>query len=380
MENVKANIINKLTIQFNEHFYEKNEVYLTITIKFGFCTNKMLILPQKETRTFNKASGNVLIKYIQLQMKEKYNISVKGNVKTGMIYLSIKTKVENMDYEGMCLLKMLYKDKIDKNMFNIAKGVAKKRFSNNYKNVKFRAYYRMMEFVNINKGFVLGNLTKDFLDISLKDFRDFYEEVVVPQNSILFVNGDLSQLDKSKILKFIEGIETNERYIFSAIEPVNEYLQTNMHLIESAEEAIEIGAINFKFFNENIKMFEKQLLLEILSEIIFKDKGKVLVDEFDNSLLYFNCKLDKYSLKLLDYLNEETIQQAKTDALHKLSYILNNMPYVFNKYCIDLYSKGIDIAEYFEVLSKCDYKLITDIYVKGNLKITDGQLVYTKPL
>ncbi|NFM16062.1 hypothetical protein FDB88_02170 [Clostridium sporogenes] len=373
---MKSNIINKLTIQFNQHLYKEDEIYLTIGIKFGFCINQILVLPQNEIKKVNQASGDVLINYIDIIMKEKYKINIRGNVKTGIIYISMKTKKNRMDDDVRLLLKTLYEDEINEEVFNRAKEITKSNFSYNYKNVNFRAYYNMMEFSNINKSFSLRKLTKDFLDINVQAFKEFIENIVVVQNSILFINGDLSDLNKSKILKFIESIKTKDIFIMPAVETVNKYLQSDVHLIDSAKESVSLGGINFNFFNEDITITEKQLLLSILSEIMFKDKGKLILDEFDNSLLYFNSKLDEYSTKIFKYLNEESVLKAKDRILYKLSYMLDRKPYLFNKYCIDLYSKGIDFDEYFEVLNQCDYSLLKDIYIKGNLKITEGHLLY----
>lgn len=375
---MKSNIINKLTIQFNKHLYKEDEIYLTIGIKFGFCINQILVLPQNEIKKVNQASGDVLINYIDIIMKEKYKINIIGNVKTGIIYISMKTKKNRMDDDVRLLLKTLYEDEINEEVFNRAKEITKSNFSYNYKNVNFRAYYNMMEFSNINKSFSLRKLTKDFLDINVQAFKEFIENIVVVQNSILFINGDLSDLNKSKIFKFIESIKTKNIFVMPAVETVNKYLQSDVHLIDSVKESVSLGGINFNFFNEDITITEKQLLLSILNEIMFKDKGKLILDEFDNSLLYFNSKLDEYSTKIFKYLNEESVLKAKDRILYKLSYMLDRKPYLFNKYCIDLYSKGIDFDEYFEVLNKCDYSLLKDIYIKGNLKVTEGHLLYIK--
>lgn len=373
---MKSNIINKLTIQFNQQSYNEDEIYLTIGIKFGFCINQILVLPQNEIKKVNQASGDVFINYMYITMKEKYKIYIKGNIKTSNMYISFKTKKTRMDDDVRLLLKTLYEDEVDEEVFKRAKEITKSKFSDNYKNVDFRAYYNMMEFSNINKSFNLRKLTKDFLDINVQAFKEFIENIVIVQNSILFINGDLSDLNKSKIFESIESIKTKDIYVMPVAESVNKYLQSDVHLIDSARENVHLGGINFNFFNEDITITEKQLLLSILSEIIFKDKGKLLLDEFDNSLLYFNSKLDEYSTKLFKYLNEESVLKAKDRIFYKLSYMLNSKPYLFNKYCIDLYSKGIDIGEYFQVLNKCDCRLLEEIFTKGNIKITEGHLIY----
>ncbi|MBU3099289.1 MULTISPECIES: hypothetical protein [Clostridium] len=377
-ENVKSNIINKLTIQFNQHLYEEDEIYFTIGIKFGFSTNEVLVLPQNEIKKINQASGEVFINYIDIIMKDKYKIYIRGNVKTGIIYISMKTRKNRMDDDAIDLLKTLYEDEVNEGVFNRAKEIAKDKFSYNYKNINFRAYYNMMEFSNINKNFILRKLTKNFLDINVQELKEFIENIVVVQNSILFINGDLSELNKSKIFKFIENIKIKDIYVRPAAEAVNKYLQTDVHIFDTARENVSIGGINFNFFNDDVTILEKQLLLSILSEIMFKDKGKLLLDEFDNSLLYFNSKLEEYSTKIFDYLNEESVIKAKDILVYKLSYMLDRNPYLFNKYCIDLYSKGIDFSEYIEVLKKCDSRLLKNIYIKGNLKITEGHLLYVK--
>lgn len=375
---MNSNIINKLTVQFNQHLYKEDELYLTIGIKYGFSINQVLVLPQNEIKKVNQACGDVFINYINIIMKEKYNINLKGNVKTGITYISMNTNKNRMDDDVKLLLKTLYEDEVNEEVFNRAKEIAMNNFSNNYKNVNFRAYYNMMEFSNINKGFNLRKLTEDFLEISVQAFKEFIENIVVVQNSILFVNGDLSDLNKSIILKFIESIKTKDFYVVPVAESVNKYLQSDVHLIDSARENAAIGGINFNFFNEDVTKIERQLLLSILSEIMFKNKGKLLLDELDSSLLYFNSKLQVYSTKLFEYFNEENVIKAKDRILYKLLYMLEKKPYLFNKYCIDLYSKGIDFEEYLEVLSKCDCELLKDIYIKGNLKITEGHLLYKK--
>lgn len=378
VKNLESNIINNLTIQLNQHIYKEDEIYLSVGIKFGFCINEILVMPQQEIRKINQASGDVFVSYIEIIMKEKYGINIIGDVKTGVMYISMKTKKNTMDDDVRALLKVIYEDKINEEIFYRAKSAAKNAFSYNFRNVNFRAYYNMMEFSNINKSFTLGKFKKDFLDIDLEDFKEFIENIVLLQNTILLINGDLSEINKSKIFKFIESIKTKDNSVMLAAEEVNKYFQSDMHLVDFAEENVAIGGINFNFFNKEVTMLEKQLLLSVLSEIIFKDKGKLILDEFDNSLLYFNSKLDNYSVKLLDYINDEGSLEAKNRLLYKLSYMLNRKPYLFNKYCIDLYSKGIDFTEYYELLKKCDCKLLKDIYIRGNLKVTEGHLIYIK--
>ncbi|WP_143318375.1 hypothetical protein [Clostridium sp. HBUAS56017] len=375
---MRANIINKLTVQFNEQEYREDEIYLTIGIKSGFCIDKMLLLPKNEIKEVNQASGDVLINYMDIIMREKYDIRIKGDVKTDIIYISTKTKKERLDDVVTVLLKTLYEEKIDEEIFCRAKEAAKNSFSYNYKIVECRAYYHMMEFSNVNKSFNLEKLTKDYLSISFQDFKEFTEEIVVLPNSILFINGDLSDLNKSKMFKYIESIKTKETYVMPIAKAVNKYLQSDVHLIDTARKNTTMGGINFNFFNEDITYLEKQLLLSVINEIMFKEKGLLLLDEFDNSLIYFNTKLGEYSTKILKYLNEENVSKAKDAILYKLAYTLEKKPYIFNKYCIDLFSKGIDFDDYFEALNICDYELLKKIYIKGNLKITESHLLYKK--
>ncbi|WP_128215277.1 hypothetical protein [Clostridium manihotivorum] len=375
---MKSNIVNKLTIQLNQQFYDEGDIYITIGIKFGFSIRQVFILPREEIKELNQASGEVFVNYIALIMKEKHKINIKGNVKTGITYISMKTNKDSFDEQLTLLLKVLYEDEIDEEIFNKAKELAKDKFSYNYKNVNFRAYYHMMEFSNINKRFNLRNLTKDFLDIDVQSFKEFYENIVILQNSILFINGDLRNLNESNAFNFIEGIKTQELYVAPITEVINDYLQSDVHLVDIARENVSLGGINFSFFNEEVSITEKQLLISIINQVIFKEKGQVLIDEFDNSLVYFNSKLDIYSTKIIDYLNEESISNAKDRMFYQLAFILEKRPYLFNKYCIDLYSKGIDIDEYFGLLNKCDFEMIKDIYANGNLKITDAHLLYVK--
>lgn len=375
---MNLNIINGLTVQFNEHPYKENQIYITIGIKFGFSIDRILILPQNEIKKINQASGDVFINYINLIMKEQYNINIKGNVKTNNIYFSMKSEKDRMDHDLKLILKTIFESEVNEGIFNRARKITKDNFKDNYKNINFRAYYKMMEFSNINKRFSLEKFTKDLLNINLQDFKDFMDNIVVFQNSILFINGDLNNIENSKIFEYIESIETKDILVKPIVEMTNKYLQSDMHLVQYARESVSLGGINFNFFNEDITITEKQLLMSILSEIMFEDKGKAIVDEFDNSLLYFNLKLDEYSTKIFDYLDNKSVSKAKDKILYKLSYILENKPYLFNKYCIDLYSKGINFLEYLDALNSCNYISLQDIFIKGNLKITEGHLLYIK--
>lgn len=375
---MKANIVNKLTIQFNNKIYKENDIYLTIGIKYGFSINKVIILPQDQIEEINQGSGDVFVNYIKLMMKEKYNMNVIGNVKSTTIYLSMMVEKSKMDESVENIIRVSYEEELDEKLFDKAKEMSKKNLLSNYIDTKFRAYYKMMEFVNINKGFNLRKLTKDYVDITFEDFKKFRENVVLFQNSIFFINGDLSELSKSEIFDYISKVRTKEISVMLATETVNKYLQSDVHLIKNSKENVTIGGINFNFFNEDTKMIEKELLLNMLSEIMFGNKGKVILDEFDCSLLYFDLKFNEYRRDIYSYIDEKKVLEGKSRLLHKISYMFQDKIYIFNKYYIDLYLKGIDFADYYEVLKGCDCKLLQDIYRKGNLKITEGNLLYIK--
>lgn len=245
---MKSNIINNLTVQFNQQLYTKDEIYITIGIKFGFCTNKILVLPQNEIKEINQASADVFISYIDIIMKEKYKAKIRVNAKTSMIYISIKSKKDKMDEDLRLILKTLYEDEVNEEVFIRAKKESKSKFSYNYKKSDFRAYYRMMEFSNINKNFNLIKFTKDFLNINFEMFKTFFENIVVVQNSILFINGDLSNLQNSKIFEAIQNIKATDNTVMIVAEGLNKALQSDVHLIDSAKEEFHLGGINFSFF------------------------------------------------------------------------------------------------------------------------------------
>lgn len=375
---MKTNIINNLKIELNEHDFKSNEIYVTLGIKLGFSTKQILYKDTGKIEKINQSSSYVYSNYLKTLFYKKHKMLIRINTLRDGTYISFKTTSNKISDDLIKLFSTIYIDDLDEVLFEKAKLDTKNNFKEKYKDIHFKASFKIMEFSDINKDFLFDEFSKSIVDINYSDFNNFKKNIVIIENSFLFINGSLDNLKLNDFFNYLKCIPTSSLEFVQAVKSKDIYLKTDKHLILKDKVDFNVSCISFDFLNKEITPLSKQVLLSIINEILFLKDSQIVVDEFDSSIISFNSSLKEYKLILNDYITQDNVQNAKNKILNKIDYLIDTLPYSFNMLYVNFYINGIDLIDYIDVINSCDDNLIKEIINQGNIKITEGQLLYRK--
>ena len=373
---MNGNIINNLTLLINDNKFEDNSIYRTIAIKFGFAVSKMYLQDENKFIDVNSANGNLFANYIKLYLKKKFRIYVKTTVVNNMMYINLKCKKENFDDSLEKVIKSIYLCDVNEKLLEEAKEITTNNFKENYEKDEFKAYYKLMEFALVHKNFNMLKMVKDIEKLNIESFKNFIENVVTFDNSILYINGDIEYLKDSNIAVLIRDLKVNHKICVPAADKIDDYLTDDRHFIMEAASKVKNGCINITFFNDTLAMLDRQFLLSIINTSLFGVNGQVILDEFDSTIIYFGVDHKTYKDKILDLFTEDIVEKAKNYILSSISALLDIKPYEFNQIAIEYYSKGIDMLQYLKAVELCSADDIKEIFEKGDIKIVEGQVLF----
>ncbi len=364
--------IKKMQIEFNNRPYNKDILYVAVSLRGGNATRDYIIDGNTHFVS-NYAFYNILFNYYR-NMNEVTGLhfDVQRAVST-ISFNRNKAELIPVLREVLC---SLFNHEYSEDIFQEAKQQAKDAFILRYKDGAFRSRYKAFEFSELNKCFTLKTLIDDIENIDFEKFCACANALLVSENISVYLLGDTNDLDFEG-MKFDDCLETFLHDVRIASRGYNPYLRQEAYVINVAREDCNLIVEAIDFFNEDVTNFTKFLIAELLAELIPICDKDVWVDSLDSSIMFFCEELCSYKDAVLSYdINKYMI--AHESLLNKYAALLENNPEHFAIKAASLMSIGIYVDQYIDFLDKCTYEMFIEICEKADYKITEAQIVLRK--
>ena len=348
-----------------------DDIYATVCINGGFIT-KDYVINGKDHFEANYAFFNVLFSYYRLLEDLS---SYQFNSARATSAISFKSKKENVFSKLQTLLDRIFDKDYDRSIFEEAKENAKNNFAEAYKDGSYRAKFKGYEFSNLNRAFSLMRFIQDIENIEFQDFCECGKNLLVPDNMLVFMAGDVNDIDFSNfVLKESEDMEKQVDLAWKGFDP---YLRQDAHITNMARKDCNLIIEAFEFLNPKATKMDKRLVVDILSELI-PDNGKdIWVDDCDASIMFFAEGLKSYKGNL-NIRDEQQFLKLKERLLSRYYGLMLNTPEHYVTIAAMFKAADIDINEYINYLDGCTYELYKELYKKSECIIYEAQVVLRK--
>ena len=349
----------------------KADLYVSISIGVGFTPRH--ISHNDETIFIGAASAKMFLNYVSEYLKVNYSMATSPIVSMTSSSILLKTTKTRYIQETQKVLDVLFTIKIDEVKWRIEKENTINRFKTNYKDLKFRARMRMLEFSHYNKSFQLGQLTEDILTVDIPTITTMRESLIYPENCFIFIHGK-ADVDSLKSLKIEKAAEKEVSRLYKPVDITQ--LKDEKFEIESKGN-YTCGSIKFDRDPTLEDMAKEYVVLMLIGQILFKNACLVEVDPLDVSLFY-NERFTNNKPDLVSELTEVKIGQARKNLYESLYSELVLHPVQFVEKVGRLHYDNINYFEAMSILENIDRDTILEFLEGRNYKIREGHLRYYK--
>lgn len=369
VELVKGKDMNSNDFEYNYFEYPEDSVYITLGINAGLAT-KIFLVNEEEIFLNNLAFCNIWTNYLRNVYKTEFTSEVNRTITT----VSYKGKKDSMGDDIIYLLNSIFKTRLESEIFEIVKRETIEGFKQKYKKGLFRGVYKSFEVADTNKKFLLRQLIEDLQKITFDDFIKCFQKLIIPNNSYIYINGNLRDLTNQEIQLINEVINEASNEAALGGEILDPYLRGDAHILELSREEANIDIIYFAF-QEQVAMMNRLIYLDIeMNKIPFGEK-MLHIDEFDASLIVSETKLTKLKKYYKRISSEEQFEKAKRYILLKYRYWLEKKPEQFGVESVKLRAIGVSIAEYLDILKRVTYEMYFEIANQVKPIISEAQVV-----
>lgn len=370
------NQVNGLKIEINQHRYMDNKLYVSIGIHAGFAYKEYVSLTDSTRRIkVNQASANVFMEYMRLAAMKQLGKTLRVNTTTNASVLTFLTTASAFDRDIHQVMELFYGHEMDEEVFAEAKINCEMNFKQNYKDIAFRAYTKMIEFSDKRKDFHFHHLTRDIQAIELADIKHFMELFVNFPNTVLLINGNTDKITEADFFHQLKETQKPGEVIVPSPHVAGMQPMEDQHLIAVDKESYSVGAMHFDFDPQVVPIHDQFALLQLIGHCLFKRDFAVSIDNFDASIQYQEHPLIEYKDQLSLSLTQGTVKEACLSIQEEVEYLLVEKPYQFNQLFLSLYVNGIDLIKYYVTIKTYQPEFIKKIMKQHYKAISECHMV-----
>lgn len=351
-----------------------DKVYLTFTVHCGFCCRSVYFPDTDELREVNQAFPNTFAHYITDYYLQNFQRSLTTEIFRSTVSFVLQTDTKHVFQDMERIHSVLFDLQPEESLFETAKEKTILSFSAKYKDAKFRALYKMLEFSESGKSFHYTKLAKDMQELDYKTFCDSMDLFVRPEHSILFLAGDASGLLPLPELN-LKKRETNGDAPLFVFQEKDVTLQTDCHFVKPDMEDYRMACVKFFFANSQISLTERYFLLSMLAGLMLQTDYDVNVDAADASILYWNRQPEELKYRIPDFLKSDETEACRKRLLASLNHTMENNPQKFYSLWGNLLMNGIELHEYLHLLETGTGQTLLDLYEKSDLFVREAQII-----
>lgn len=371
------NKVNDLKIELNQYKYLDNKLYVSIGIHAGFAYKEFVLLKDKSKRiALNQASANVFMEYIRLKLAKYTGKIVRTNTTTNASALTFLTTARTFDNDMKNVLTHFYATEVEEKLFQEAKVNCMANFKKNYKEVEFRAYTKMLEFMDVQKGFHYRDLAEDIQHIQLSDVQQYAQLFLNFPNTSILINGNTDKIKEADFFHWLKDTKKPGDVVIPSTHLMEEQPVADQHLVKEDKDRYQGGAIHFDFNPELVPLHDQFALLQLVGHTLFKRNFAVSVDLLDASILYQQDNLQEYKENIIVALTQESVKEACLAIQEEVEYLLVEKPYQFNTLYMHLYLNGIDLIKYYVTIKTYPVEFVKQIMVERVDSVAECQIVF----
>lgn len=357
-----------MEITYNLHEYSRKKVYLSLGIGMGMTLRRYSVDDQEFL--MNLSVANVWVNYI----KRLHGLEYKCSVDRTITFISKQTNQDNMVQSMQELMGVVFCEGVDASVFDQAKKKTIENFENVYKKAQFRGVYKIYEATEWNKEFHLQQLIDDVQSLTYEQFCCALEQILVPSNCRMFVNGSIRDLTDEEVKALKQAEKKKDHKVAMLSEWKDAYLRKDTHLVELAEKPYYINAVSFSFDN-HVDMLTRYYYLVIEGYKIAELDKYMHVDFMDASYIVLGEELKIMKKLFKTVVTEKQYEEAQTLERAKMSDWLHNDPIQFGMKTVELQMLGLSLPGYVGVLSRLGYKEYIDTIEKVRPIVCEAQVI-----
>lgn len=371
------NKVNDLKIELNQYPYMDNKLYVSLGIHAGFAYKEYVLLKDRSKRiAMNQASANVFMEYTRLKLAKYIGKVVRTNTTTNASVLTFLTTARTFDNDLKNVLTHFYATEIEEDLFQEAKANCMENFKKNYKEVEFRVYTKMLEFMDVQKGFHYSDLAKDIQQIERTDLQQFAQLFLNFPNTSILINGNTDKIKEADFFYWLNDTQKPGDVVIPSAHLMKEKPVADQHLVKEDKDRYQGGAIHFDFNPELVPLHDQFALLQLVGHTLFKRNFAISVDLLDASILYQQVDLQEYKENIIVSLTQENVKEACLAIQEEVEYLLVEKPYQFNTWFMGLYMNGIDLIKYYVTIKTYPVEFVKQIMSKQVDSVAECQIVF----
>lgn len=370
---INMDVIKGIPFLFHKHAYKEENTFITIGLQGGMAT-KEILRDQEERIVCNRAFFHVWSRYL---CQSRQELQISYNVMSAATIIScISDRGNCFDTMGK-LLGVIFQTDYQEAAFLEMKEQAKNAFEDRYKDAAFRAHYKAMEIMDMNKEFRLREFIDELLELDFMTFCRMAECFLTPGNIVVYVNGSYEDMAKEEGEAIEEQIPDAIHEVQLLYRNTDPYLRQDAHLVELAGENLNRTILYIDFLGKGT-LFSRFIWLALAAQNIHRQDVEINIDEGDSSIIFIPLTLKSEKTIFAETLSREAFQYSQKRLLRGYAELLENQPAVWGEAVAAYLLMGMDVVELLEMIDKCSYDLFLEIEENIEPKITEIQIVFRK--
>lgn len=364
-----------MSVTLNRRNLDGGNVYITIGFLGGFTTKYFGI--NDEIYVGNYAFSQVLWNYWR-QTFRRITLSLKVMPHYSLISYVTKEKDCAEDFTDL-ILRLLNRD-YDRDIFESAKQSAIEGYRKAYRDVEFRAVYKLYEFTEKNKTFDLEQLSRDLQTLSFEEFSEQAKKLLVPSNLAVYIDGVTDKVDETEIISINKKLPDTETVVGLAGKTTDPILEKDRHVIAPGRETIAYSALTFDFLNPPISELDRYVLLLFWLEKVRYDGKKAIarLDDADAALIFENEPLKNMKPMIREEITEAEFDEYRETILARYQTLFNDYPEHFGAEAVMMHFAHFEIHEFINVLATMTYENYIHLIREADYKLTAADSVVSK--
>lgn len=345
-------------------------IYVSVTFGVGFAPRWIHV--NGDNVEIGSAAAKVFGNYIQTLLETTYHLHTQCTVTIRAMSFIWKTTQDDYVHDIQMLLDALYED-IDEHLFLEERTATIERYKQNYKDIEFRGWMKMLEFSHENKSFQLDQLSKDLLDVSVPNVMNLKKYLLAPENMYLFCHGKADEQELKKLV-FPDVPTYQATYLFDLKE--NAFRQ-DQEFVKASKENFWCGCLRFERDPIVTDLSKEYVVMQFIGDMLFGDSFVTRVDALDVSIIY-DQKTAHLKESFQELITKQNVLTSKKRIYHWLEKELSQAPEQWMEKVGRLYVSQVHFFECMSYLEKVDVQDIQLFLETRDYQLREGFVRYYK--
>ena len=342
---------------------EKDKVYVSLHVGTGY--GDRIIANNSKLTWVGSGTTNMMMNIRKEKIKAKFpDLEVHSIVTMDTATMLVAIPAPHLEDVMEHFLSSMLTEKINEEEFEEQKAVSQHQFTENLKNISFRAMMEIQKFAMPNRLYSVPLIKQDLKEVQFGDVEILQQAFFHPDNIVLVICGDMENPQwrstlQQRHISFHQDHSTARHVYKRNADTMDQKLELQ------AEESYNIGAIVFRSQHVNFTLEEELLFLHVIGASILPQGYQIEVSADHASVIYHatHDKWYKQALRTTIWSNNK-FEQAKRKAFKQYHYLKENDANKFSFLLGQLAVKNVDLHRLLdmeETLSFARFRSYIDV-------------------